>query len=151
MVVTCCSELESYRSHLTRAPRSSAADTSRDNLVPAQQNLPRDLQAEGSLVRRNEGKLESADLLHSLCPYVLHQSQRDIMSTLSAANFILGFEEQMIAAWYPALSQSSNVEDVFKACEEAVLRTKIGDTPQRAQYPLIKEYTLNHNIKAPIV
>ena len=23
--------------------------------------------------------------------------------------------------------------------------------PQRAQYPLIKEYTLNHNIKAPII
>ena len=25
------------------------------------------------------------------------------------------------------------------------------DSTQRAQYPLIKEYTLNHNIKAPII
>ena len=32
----------------------------------------------------------------------------------------------MIIAWHPSLSQSSNVEDIFNSCEDAVRRAKAG-------------------------
>ena len=34
---------------------------------------------------------------------------------------------------------------------ERVKGLGLGVEAQRTQYPLIKEYTLNHNIKAPII
>ena len=30
-------------------------------------------------------------------------------------------------------------------------KVSVKGRPQRAQYPLIKEYSLNHNLKAPII
>eukprot|EP00439_Symbiodinium_sp_Y106_P029267 s1198_g3.t1 len=129
--LSCCSELESYRRHMTRAPHSTAAllapSCRPDDLQPVQKDLLEDLKVEWNLVLFMESKTASASLLHSLCPYVLHQNYREIMSTLNAANFSLSSAAaSMIEAWHPALSQSSNVEDIFNSCEDAVRRTKAG-------------------------
>lgn len=129
--LSCCFELEGYARHLRTAPHSCASllasSTTPEGLLPAQRNLLQALQAEWSMVLRMEGKVSSADLLHQLCPYVLQQCYRELMSTLAAAGFRLTAEcHQMLSAWYPGLSQSSNIEDVFKSCEEACRRTKAG-------------------------
>ena len=129
--LSCCSELESYRRHMTRAPHSTAAllapSCRPDDLQPVQKDLLEDLKVEWNLVLFMESKTASASLLHSLCPYVLHQNYREIMSTLNAANFSLSSAAaSMIEAWHPALSQSSNVEDIFNSFEDAVRRTKAG-------------------------
>ncbi|CAE7244854.1 unnamed protein product, partial [Symbiodinium sp. CCMP2592] len=129
--LACCFELESYARHLRMAPHACASllasGTTGESLLPTQTNLLEAVKAEWSLVVRMEGKVATADLLHQLCPYVLHQCYRELMSSLAAADFCLTAEcREMVSAWYPGLSQSSNVEDVFKSCEEACRRTKAG-------------------------
>ena len=41
--------------------------------------------------------------------------------------------------------------DFVVGLPERVKGLGLGVEAQRTQYPLIKEYTLNHNIKAPII
>ena len=45
-------------------------------------------------------------------------------------------------------NETASREDILKLTGHAAARSS---TTQRAQYPSIKEYTLNHNMKAPII
>ena len=125
--LTCLAELESYRLHLLSAPACAAAFLAEK---PKElQGLDFDLhlldalRTEWHLVLKLEAKQATADLLHTLCPQVLFQTYREILSTLEVEGFCKTPEFlALVKAWFPALTQSANVEDLFSDMQDCTKR-----------------------------
>ena len=126
--LSCVAEMQSYSLHLLSAPANAASllvDAYEGHDVNALHcKVLLDMKQEWSLVLAMERHKELSRLLQAHCPYVRYQCYREIMSTAEKGNFKLTTElKDVIGAWFPRLTQSANVEDVFNSLQDAVKRS----------------------------
>ena len=75
------------------------------------------------MVIRLEAKACTQKLLADLCPHTLWQPYRELFSTLEMAAFQLSEDFLgLVQAYFPLLTQSANIEDVYSAMQDSVKR-----------------------------
>ena len=104
------------------------------------------LHEEWTMVLEMESNPTSAALLRSSCPYTRHQMYQELHGALEASQQKITEQVQAIArAWFPGVSSSSLVEDVFASMADTVRRsTKKGTASLAGLQAVAVRFTSQH-------
>ena len=75
----------------------------------------------------------SANLLSTWCPFTKHQMYREIHGALEASSYkVTNLVKDLLRAWFPVISSSSLVEDVFANMADTIKRSSKRETASLA-------------------
>ena len=87
------------------------------------------MKEEWHMVITMESSSTNAALLASWCPFTKHQWYREIHTALEASSYkVTDFVCSILRAWFPVISSSSLVEDVFAGMQDTVKRSTKRET-----------------------
>ena len=91
------------------------------------------MKEEWQFVIAMESETSSASLLASWCPFTKHQVYRELHGALEASAYkVTDFVLELVRAWFPVISSSSLVEDIFASMADTVKRSSKRETASLA-------------------
>ena len=109
------------------------------------------LQEEWSMVLDMESNPTSAGLLRSSCPYTRHQMYRELHGALEASQHkITEPVKGIVRAWFPGVSSSSLVEDVFASMADTVNRSSKKGTASLAGLQAVAVRCTSQHCNRPV-
>ena len=121
-------ELNLYRLYLATGWTQAAALLSEHVSKGDKEVILKRMREEWSVVLELEQTESGQQALRGSCSQVLHQAYREVMSSLECSNWVVNdASREIIRAWVPELSCSSNVEQLFASMSDAVKRASKPD------------------------
>ena len=134
--LACVYELLQYSSHLQACPHVAECLLTKRKYYLDQgliKSVLGRMREEWELVMEMEGSTSAASLLSMYCPYTKHQLYREIHGALESSSWELSdFTCKILNAWFPVISSSSLVEDVFANMADTVKRSTKRETASLA-------------------
>ena len=128
--LTVTHELREYMLYLESFPTRCACLVAPNCTDDLKEDVFKRARAEWEVVQLLESRTESMKLLHTHCLHVKFQTYRELMIVMERENYVSSdLVTSTVAAWFPAFSQSSNLESIFREMEAAVKR---GGCPQES-------------------
>ena len=134
--LACVYELLQYSSHLQASPHVAECLLTETKYYVDQgliKSVLGRMREEWELVIEMEGSTSTACLLSMYCPYTKHQLYREVHGALECSNWEMSdFTSKILRAWFPVISSSSLVEDVFANMADTVKRSTKRETASLA-------------------
>ena len=126
--LTLTHELREYMLYLQSFPTKCACLVAPNCPDHLKDEVLKAARCEWEVVQLLEGRPDSQKLLHTHCLHVKFQTYRELMVVMERENWTCSdLVASTAGAWFPAFSQSSNLESIFREMEAAV---KKGGCPQ---------------------
>ena len=128
--LTLTHELREYMLYLQSFPAKCACLVAPNCPNHLKEDVLKSARCEWEVVQLLESRADTLKVLHTHCLHVKFQCYRELMIVMERDDFRLtDLVASTAAAWFPAFSQSSNLESIFREMEAAV---KKGGCPQES-------------------
>ena len=114
-------ELESYGQYLQSSPHCLAALLASPANPATSESILNRMKQEWDTVLSLESQKETRMSLHRLCPQVQWQIYRELHCALAAKQYKPDRDFlNLLAAWFPRVTGSSNIEQIFQSMERSL-------------------------------
>ena len=114
-------ELQCYAIYLQSTPHVFGALLAKASDPTTADNILQRLKTEWAAILAMEARKESRVLLHKLCPHVEWQVTRELHSFLCSKSYNIDDDLlALLSGWFPRLSGSCNVEQIFQSMERSL-------------------------------
>ena len=115
-----CLYLRSFRCRAAQLISANTNETEKSKIL-------QDAKEEWGIVCELEASAPTKVWLHQACLYVSWQSYRELMVTFERSNWTMSSDiAAAVGAWYPAWTQSANIESMFREMECSLRKSGCG-------------------------